>query len=101
MQRRVAPEEVGEAAFAPKVQAESLMSSKPEWRRASTWIPVITAITVSETSHALLKTTSSRLGFGAGHTGLALPQKQSVKRTIRCRQFLCQSSGAPHSSFGN
>src|SRR5215469_13423042 len=34
-------------------------------------------MTVSKTSHALLKTTSSRLGFVAGQTPLELPTQQS------------------------
>src|SRR6516225_890202 len=41
------------AGLAPKLQEESLTTSKPEPRGEGTWIPVMT---VSETSHALLKT---------------------------------------------
>jgi hypothetical protein len=67
--------------FAPKVHEESSTTSKPERREEGTWIPVMT---VSETSHALLKTTSSRLGFVAGQTALAATAKTGVQVTIRC-----------------
>src|SRR5437667_209426 len=70
--------------FAPKVHEEKLTTNKPERRGEGTWIPVMT---LSETSHALLKTTSSRLGFVAGQTALAATAKQAVKRLYAAANF--------------
>jgi hypothetical protein len=66
------------------VHEESLTTSKPERRGEGTWIPVMT---LSETSHALLKTTSSRLGFVAGQTAVAATAKQAVKRLYAAANF--------------
>jgi hypothetical protein len=69
------------AGLAPKVREENLTTSKPERRGEGTWIPVMT---VSETSHALLKTTSSRLGFVAGQDAAWGQPKTGGEPTIRC-----------------